>query len=205
MAATTYRRPGSEARHVRNLVFDRLPPVVRDRLATCLAEGGAPAPLLVDASRRIPTSARRFRILAAAAVVAEVVLWFKGFGDVGSPLALQPLAFAAAHGAVIFALLFALLRAARVARAQGGAPFPDGRYLFALDLVEVEGDRIRLTELHTLRRVEARSGERGPSVVLVFADAHEITFEAQPRAESLAVGVKAAVDAALALVLPDDH
>ncbi len=201
----TYRRPGSEARHVRNLVFDRLPSVVRERLAVCLAENGAPEPLLVDASRRRPPSARRWRILAAAAAVAEIVLWFKGFGDVDSPLVIQPLAFAAAHGAALFALIFSLLRAARIARGQGGAPFPDGRYLFELDLVEVEGRSVRLTDLHTLRRVEARPGKRGTSVVLVFADAHEITFEAQPRAESLAVRVKAAVDAAVTLILPDDQ
>src|SRR5512132_779906 len=187
MAAATYRRPGSEARHVRNLVFERLPSVVRDRLATCLAEGGAPAPLLVDTSRRLPASARRWRVLAAAAFVAEVVLWFTGFGANGSPLALQPLAYAAAHGAAIFTLLFSLLRAARIARAQGGAPVPDGRYLFALDLVEVEGHRLRVTDLHTVRRVEARPGQRGPSVVLVFADAHEVTFEAQPQAEARAL------------------
>lgn len=205
MASTMYRRPGSEARRVRNLVFDRLPPVVRDRLATSLADGGAPEPLLIDASRRAPPSALRWRLVAAAAAVAEVALWFKGFGDVDSPLALQPLAFAAAHGAVIFALLFSLLRAARIARGQSGAPFPEGRYLFPLDLVEVEGARLRLTDLHTLRRVEARPGKRGPSVVLVFADAHEITFEAQPRAEALALRVWAAVHAAAALILPDDQ
>ena len=200
-----YRRAGSEARRVRNLVFDRLPPVVRDRLATSLANGGAPEPLLVDASWRKPPSARRWRLVAAAAAIAEVVLWFKGFGDVQSSLALQPLAFAAAHGAALFALLFSLLRAARIARGQSGAPFPEGRYLFPLDLVEVEGPRLRLTDLHTLRRVEARPGKRGPSVVLVFADAHEITFEAQPQAESLALRVWAATHAAAALILPDDQ
>jgi hypothetical protein len=205
MASTMYRRPGSEARRVRNLVFDRLPPVVRDRLATSLASGGAPEPLLVDASWRKPPSARRWRLVAAAAAIVEVVLWFKGFGDVESPLALQPLAFAAAHGAAIFALLFSLLRAARIARGQSGAPFPEGRYLFPLDLVEVEGPHLRLTDLHTLRRVEARPGKRGPSVVLVFADAHEITFEAQPQAEALALRVWAAVHAAAALILPDDQ
>lgn len=200
-----YRRAGSEARRVRELAFDRLPAVVRDRLATSLANGGAPEPLLVDASWRKPPSARRWRLVAAAAAVAEVVLWFKGFGDVQSSLALQPLAFAAAHGAAIFTLLFSLLRASRIARGQSGAPFPEGRYLFPLDLVEVSGPRLRLTDLHTLRRVEARPGKRGPSVVLVFADAHEITFEAQPNAEPLALRVWAAAHAAAALILPDDQ
>jgi hypothetical protein len=205
MSAATYRRPGSEARHVRNLVFERLPSVVRDRLASCLASGGAPTPLLVDASRRSPPSAGRWRVLAALAVVAEGVLWFKGFGDATSPFAVEKFAFAAGHAAALFVLLFSMIRALRIARGQGGAPFPDGRYLFALDLVEVDGPRVRLTELHTLRRVEARHGKRGPAVVLVFADAHEVVFEGQRKAEVLAVTVKSAIDAAVALVLPDDQ
>ncbi len=205
MSAATYRRPGSEARHVRNLVFERLPSVVRDRLTSCLASGGAPTPLLVDASRRSPPSAGRWRVLAALAVVAEGVLWFKGFGDATSPFALQKFSYAAAHGVAIFVLLFSVIRALRIARGQGGAPFPEGRYLFALDVVEVDGPRVRLTELHTLRRVEARPGKRDPAVVLVFADAHEIVFEGQRKAETLAVTVKSAIDAAVALVLPDDQ
>src|SRR3954468_17968997 len=106
MAAMSYRKPGSEARHVRELAFERLPPVVRSRLALSLASGGAPEPLLADASRRAPPSAARWRILAAVAAVTEAVLWFKGFGDAKSSLALQPLAFALAHGAAIFTLLF---------------------------------------------------------------------------------------------------
>jgi len=205
MSAATYRRPGSEARRVRNLVFDRLPTVVRERLVTSLAGGGAPAPLLIDASWHSPPSALRWRLVAAAAVVVEAFLWFKGFGDATSPLALLPLRYAAAHGAAIFTLLFALIRAARIARGQGGAPVPEGRYLFALDLVEVEGRQLRVTDLHTLRRAEARQGKRASSIVLVFADEHEVTFEAQPRAESLAASVKAAVDAALALSFTDDQ
>jgi hypothetical protein len=205
MSAGTYRRPGSEARHVRNLVFDRLPSVVRSRLTSSLVDGGAPTPLIVDASRRPPPSAGRWKVVAACAVVAFGALWFKGFGDAGNVLALQPLGYAAAHAAAIFALLFGAIRAVRLARGQGGAPFPDGRYLFALDLVEVRGADLRLTELHTLRRVEARPGKRGQSVVLIFADAHEVVFEAQRRAESLAESVKAAVDAAVAMILPDDQ
>jgi hypothetical protein len=205
MPAATYRRPGAEARHVRNLVFDRLPSVVRDRLTSCLVDGGAPTPLLVDASRRPPPSAGRWRALAAAAVAVEAFLWFKGFGDAGNALVLQPLGYAAAHAAAIFVLLFALIRAARLARGQGGAPFPDGRYLFALDLVEVAGQSVRVTELHTLRRVEARPGKRGPSVVLIFADAHEVVFEGQRRAEALAESVKATAFAAITMILPDDQ
>src|SRR5512132_1116720 len=197
MSAGTYRRPGSEARHVRNLVFGRLPAVVRERLTNCLVAGGAPTPLLVDASRRPPPSAGRWKVVAAAAVVAEAVLWFKGFGDAGNVLAVQPLPYAVAHAVAIFALFFAAIRAVRLARGQGGAPFPDGRSLFALDLVEVSGPSVRLTELHTLRRVEARPGKRGASIVLVFADAHEVIFEGQRRSDTLADSVKAAVDAAI--------
>jgi hypothetical protein len=143
--------------------------------------------------------------VAGLAVVAEAVLWFRGFGDAGNPLAVEPFTYAAAHAAAIFILLFALIRSVRIARGQGGAPFPDGRYLFALDLVEVDGPSVRLTELHTLRRVEARPGKRGPSVVLVFADAHEVVFADQRKAETLAESVKEAVDAAVAMILPDDQ
>ncbi|MEP7122421.1 MAG: hypothetical protein ABJE95_15980 [Byssovorax sp.] len=205
MSAATYRRPGSEARHVRNLVFDRLPSVVRERLTGSLLHGSAPTPLLVDAYRRRPQSAGLWRIIAAAALVVEAVLWFKGFGDATNPLSIEPRAYAAAHAVAIFALLFAAVRAVRLARGHGGAPFPDGRYLFALDLVEVEGPRVRVTELHTLRRVEARPGKRGAAVVLIFADAHEVVFDAQGRAEVLAERVKSAVDAAVAMILPDDQ
>src|SRR4051812_19815891 len=105
MAATAYRRSGTEARRVRTPGFDKLPSVVRERLTSCLAHGGAPAPLLVAASRRKPLSAFRWLLIAAVAGLVEIELWSLGLGDPSSALAFHPLWCVAVQAVVIFTLL----------------------------------------------------------------------------------------------------
>jgi hypothetical protein len=199
--APVYRRAAANPRSARELVFDRLPAAVRDRLANGILHG-APEPLLAARSGAAPLALRALLLGALGAGLTLFVAATRGLGELG-PQGQQPL-----DAALVYAPLFlvaALATAGFVAlrRHQRGVPFRSGRYLFALDLVEVAGGRLRVTALDTLRDVEARPRE----VALIFADGHEVAFRLGKRedAAARAARVKGALTAARGLSYPDDE
>jgi hypothetical protein len=201
---TGYRKSTADAPLIRELTFDRLPPGVRACLTRCLAHGGAPRPLLSVTRGPRPPSARTWTVVALAAGLVDLATWVVGFGDRLNAPPLSPPVLALLHAGAVSVALFAALHAMRIRKVHQGVPYPPGLHLFELDLVEVEGGTLRLTPLDTLQRVEARPGEMGPSVALVFADGHEVLFDQQPDAEVLARNAQQAVEAGRRVTLPAD-
>lgn len=203
-ATTGYRTVTAEKRPLRTLAFDRLPATVRRTLARSLAENAAPRPLLSEVRGVRPPSAGRWARLFGVAAAAEVVAWIVGFGDRTDDPALSPLSLAILHGVAIAIAVFALSYSARLKKRHLGVPYPPGKHLFELDLVEVFGTNVRVTPLDTLRHIEARPGEKSPQVVLVFTDGHEEVFADQPDAEGQVRAARAAIEAARTMVFPQD-
>lgn len=199
-----YRKATSEQRPVRELSFDRLPPTVQSALVRSLAEHGAPRPLFSEVSGERPPSSRRWAWFVGAAAATELVAWILGFGDRVDDPPLSPMALAGMHAVAIAAGLFAAVYLLRVRKSYLGVPYPAGKHVFELDLVEVEGTRVRVTPLDTLRHIEARPGASSPSVALVFTDGHEVVLRNQPDAEALVPSARAAIEAARGMVFPQD-
>ena len=208
-ARNHYRSAYGEPCIVRVLDFDRLPDIVRERLVRALAEGGMPAPLLraeEDETGAIPGSRRFWLGAGIAAAFVWLVLWFMHFGDLEGRFAVQPRAFVLGH--VLAASLLALAVIVHVSFRRSkdeGAPFPPGRYLFPLDLVEVRGRILTVTSLASLRRVEGRAGGERDEVILVFGDGEAAPLGVTYDATELAREAQAAIDETARLVLPDDQ
>jgi hypothetical protein len=199
--SAVYRRAATSPRTVRDLVFDRLPPAVRDRLTHGVVHG-APEPLLAAPSGSAPLVLRALTGVALAAAAAMIGLAAWDFAALRGAKAWQPESFAAAYGALFFLLAVAGAGAFEIRRFQRGAPFRSGRYLFPLDLVEVSGGRLRVTALDTIRDVEAR----GRSVAVRFEDGHAVVFPLARHDDPAVVEarVRSAIRAAGALACPAD-
>jgi hypothetical protein len=197
-----YRSAAATPRRPRDLVFDRLPPAVRDRLTHGIVHG-APEPLLAASSGRTPLALRAALALAATATLGLCGLALWDLGDLFGKHAVEPASYAAGYGALFAVVAIAGAVAAHLRSFQRGAPFRSGRYLFALDLVEATGGRLRVTPLDTLRGAEARPGD----VALRFEDGYEVAFPVDPHDDPAAVAgrVNSAVTAARALTYPADE
>src|SRR3954447_1621475 len=99
MPAPVYRRAASNPRTVRELVFDRLPPAVRNRLTRGIGNGAPDALLAAPLGRGL--LARRVALatlLASTGALVFLSLW--GFGHVASDGAIQPAFFAPIYAGV---------------------------------------------------------------------------------------------------------
>lgn len=202
-AAAVYRSAPQRPRLVRDLVFDRLPLAVRDRLTRGIVNGALPDPLLAARSAAALRALRVFTAITLAAALGALVLWTRDLGSLYSEHALQPTAYAAPYAVLCFLAAAGAAAALHLRKHQRGAPFPSGRYLFPLDLVEATGGRLRVTALDTARRVEARAR----AVAVIFEDGHEITL-ALPRREApaaIATNLTAEIEAARELSRPADE
>lgn len=198
-----YRSAPQRPRTVRTLAYDRLPPATRDRLERGILRGALPDPLLAAPSGAAPLVRRAALAAAVVAVVAGLGLWFWDLGSLEAPRAVQPAWYAAVYGGLF---LVAVLAGGALAALRGhlrGAPFRGGRYLFPLDLVEVNGGRLVVTSLDTLQRVEARTR----AVLLRFEDGHEVSLPVPRHLPSagLAARLDAELTAARALEHPADQ
>lgn len=205
-----YRTAAGEARLVRSLDCDKLPPAVQERLSLCLGEGGAPAPLLQvlhEGTEKIPGRPRFYTFLGVFAGALEATLWFAYFGDLSSEFALQRGNIVGAHVLAMALLCLAVLAHVGFRRSKSvGAPFPQGRFLFAKDLVETHGRLLTVTSLDTLRTVESHGKGAYAEVRLVFRDGASIPLRAygdDPLAT--ARNVELEIERAASLVLPDDQ
>jgi hypothetical protein len=172
-AAAGYRSAAVIARDSRVLAFDRLPPAVRERLARGLS-AGAPDALLAAPSGFAPQAERALLGLGVIALGAVAGLFHHGIGALHGEGAVQPTSYAVAYGALLGLAGVALVAFFALKSLQQGAPFRSGRYLLALDLLEVEGGRLRLTSLSTLRALSPRPRQ----VAAVFEDGHVALFPA---------------------------
>ncbi|MFT3766787.1 MAG: hypothetical protein QM820_14920 [Minicystis sp.] len=198
-----YRSAGGSTRVARDLAFDRLPSAVRDRLTRGIVHGAMPDPILAAPSG---WTIRGLRVLVALAVLAGVGLlgvWFWDFGELRGKYAIEPVGFTLIYGALLAIVIGAGAAAVHLRRFQRGAPFPTGRYLFPLDLVEASGGRLRVTSLDTRCHVEARTR----AVALVFEGGPTVVFPIARREDpaAMAVQINAAIEAARALAFPADE
>ncbi len=199
--APVYRRAASNPRVVRELVFDKLPPAVRDRLTHGIVHS-APEPLLAAPAGRAPVVMRALLGVTLVAAAAVPVLALRDIGDARG--AFQPASFAGVYAALFAVVAVAGAAVVRLRSFLRGAPFRLGRYLFPLDLVEASGGRLRVTSLDTLRGAEARPGE----VAVTFEDGHAVVFRAPRRGEApeaIARRVNRALKSARALAYPADE
>jgi hypothetical protein len=198
-APGVYRRAAGNPRQVRDLAFDRLPPGVRERLTHGIVHG-APEPLLAAPSGRAPLVMRALIGVAVTAAAAVPVVAIAG----GASATFQPAGYAGIYAALLAVVAVAGGAAFGLRRFLRGVPFRSGRYLFALDLVEANGGRLRVTSLDTLRTAEASPG----GVTAIFEDGHEVTFPVRATGENAATVAKRvnrALGSARALAYPGDQ
>jgi len=204
-----YRKSAGEARVVHVLDFDQLPVNVQERLVRSLRAGGAPAPLVRAEDPRggaIPGTQSSWITAGIVGALVVVFLWFMEFGDLRGRFSVQPLPFAALHVLVASLLVLTGMALVILHRSKAeGAPFPSGRYLFPLDLVECHGRILHVTSLSTLRRVEPGASDGHPALSLVFGDgtASIALLEGDPT--ETAEQAKAAIDEATNFVFGDDQ
>src|SRR5262245_43400386 len=98
--AAVYRKAATTPRVSRDLVFDRLPPAVRDRLSGAILHGGAAEPLLAAPSGRARLALRALFATAGIAIVATIGLAMWGFADPRARYPLQPASFVPVYGAL---------------------------------------------------------------------------------------------------------
>jgi hypothetical protein len=196
-----YRKAAATPRATRELVFDRLPPAVRDRLARALANG-APEALLAAPSGAGSLALRASMAAAVAAGVALIGVALRGLGDLDGR-GLSPVSFAGLYAALLATAALGGVAFAAIRRFQRGMPFRPGRYLFALDLVEAQGGRLSLTSLDTVKEIEVQGGRVGA----VFEDGYAVSFPVATKDDpaTLVAEVKRAVASARALALPADQ
>jgi len=186
------------------LDFNRLSPASRKRLVDCVAGRAEPRPL---AAHTEPGAAGP--ILAVPLFGAFLLgMLAIGFGEPGSAwegwgglLALLP---------VVFVVVRSLLAAAyRLVRARA-LPFPVGRFLFPLDVVETGAAVVR-HRISSAEKIDAThhlsQGRYSHTVLsLQFRDHPELRFELRPRARADEVlqALQSARDAALHAVEAGD-
>src|SRR4051812_20776190 len=95
-----YRQAAFTARQARDLVFDRLPPAVRDSLTQGVVYG-VPEPLLAAPSGWAPRALGAAIASLSIAVVATLGVATWDLGEVRAPYRFQPEAFAVIYGALL--------------------------------------------------------------------------------------------------------
>jgi len=159
---------------VHELAFDRLPKAVQTRLLDSLVKNLPPQPLLSSITRK-PFSAGPWRIIAVCAFLASAAFWIEGFALPLRTSLLSPQAAAIAQFTSITIFVFAALIARRATVKTGGATYPSGRFLFAMSLVDVNENEIRVRSLDDLEGIEVE----GTAVVLTFTDGSKESFPNQ--------------------------
>jgi hypothetical protein len=125
----------------RKIHFNALPEAVRQRFADRTTGREQPAPLC---SQPLTTSPVLFGFLALLGAGGLWAAYSYGFGDPWSSDAVQQPLWLIAYalgGFVLFRSILAIVRRASLRKA---LPFRPGRYLFALDLVDAEGEVLTL-------------------------------------------------------------
>lgn len=125
----------------RKIHFNALPEAVRQRFADRTSGREEPAPLC---SETLGTGPIVFGLLALLGVGALWAAYSYGFGDPWSSEAIQHPLWLAAYALGGFVAFRSILTIVRRKTLHKSVPFKPGRYLFAMDLVEAEGEVLTL-------------------------------------------------------------
>ncbi len=162
----------------RELRVAELPAPVRTRLAAALDQRGSPAPILRKS--RDPGPGRKPAVAATALAIGGLGLsathgygqtpgFYQGTGWLALDIALGVVALAGVAGL-----------------ASGGRQLPQrGTFLLPLDVVEIDGDLIRLTPLGGLRRatIEHKDGRISLALRFVHGAEHSFPVGSEQKAE----------------------
>jgi hypothetical protein len=135
--------------NARTVDFFRLPKDTRERFVGCVTGAAAPAPLL----QVVPALGTGifWRVVLCLVVVGGLAwLGYNGFGEIGDSWMLQSVWVLPLYVGLLWLGANAILGAARSVVLRRALPFPPGKYLFPLDLVDAQTKDVRILPLGSL-------------------------------------------------------
>jgi hypothetical protein len=133
----------------RTVDFFRLPQDTRERFVGCVTARAAPAPLL----QTVPALGTMifWRVVLCGLVVAGLAwLGYNGFGEVDDRWMVQSPWVLLLYAGLLALGALAILGAFRAIALRRQLPFPPGKYLFPLDLVDAQTRELRILPLAAL-------------------------------------------------------
>jgi hypothetical protein len=131
--------------------FYKLSRPVQERFVGSVNGAGLPAPIL--RARAKPTAPAAWFAAAAASLVAVVVFYRVGYGDLGSGVAIQGVGWMGAYVAAIAFAVFGVLRGLAILRDHGLSPFRRGIYVFPVGVIDARSPKLRLYPIEDLANV----------------------------------------------------
>jgi hypothetical protein len=144
--------------------FYKLTRSVQERFIGSVNGTGLPAPILRSMST--PQTPLLWLGGAAFALVAVVVVYRVGYGDLTSGVAIQGFGLGLVYVALLGAAVFGALRAAGVVLEHKKSPFRRGVYVFPVGLIDARGPTLRMHPIEDLSDV---AGPNGNVFQLTFA------------------------------------
>ncbi|MBI5478098.1 MAG: hypothetical protein HY906_04540, partial [Deltaproteobacteria bacterium] len=135
--------------NARTVDFFRLPTDTRERFVACVKGATTPVPLL----QVVPSlgSTIFWRVVLCCAAVAGIAwVGYNGFGEIGDGWMVQSAWVLALYVGLLFLGALAVLGAVRAVVLRRPLPFPPGKYLFPLDLVDARSKDLRILPLASL-------------------------------------------------------
>ncbi|MET0592944.1 MAG: hypothetical protein ABW133_09610 [Polyangiaceae bacterium] len=122
--------------------FYELSRAVQERFVACVQGEGQPAPVL-RASAGQPRGMFMWLGIVAGSVVGLLVLYQVGLGSLDSGLALHPVPYLGAYGALLATTFVAFLQVLTRLAARQSLPFIAGIYLFPSGVIDARGYKLR--------------------------------------------------------------
>ncbi len=174
---------------VRVVPFNAFPKIVRDRFVNVLGSRTSAVPVISVKSTFWWGLIGSVLLLIGSGIVS-LFLFFVDYDRPFQSGAVQPWGVAVVYIAALFLFLLSILLIFRIVLRRRALPFPPGRYLFPLDVVDARTETLRLTPLADMADYKIvhhyTNGVYSHSVLtMLFMDAPTETF--QLRGEQLAM------------------
>jgi hypothetical protein len=172
-------------RRSRQVEFNSMPLAARRRFAACATGKAKPAPLVAEVTPGGPAGPIVGMLFCGAMLLVTVVAGF-GAGGRGGYHGFVALGW---YTVVSFGLFAALLGAVKAQVERRSRPFPFGRYLFPLDVVDARGSRLHIHPTSDLEKFEPIHHHNAgkyvhTSLVFQFKDKARFEFRVQPQARA---------------------
>lgn len=166
---------------VRVVPFNAFPKVVRDRFVN-IFQSGTSAPPVISVKSTYWWGIIGSLILFLGAGFVSLFLFFVDFDRPFSRDAVQPWGVAIGHVVALFLFLLSILLIFRIVLRRRALPFPAGRYLFPLDVVDARTETLRVTPIADMADYKIvhhyTNGVYSYSMLtLMFKDAPTETFQ----------------------------
>lgn len=176
----------------RSIHFNALPESTRQRLTATLTRTGTPQPLAVELYATAGGSAG-WIFLTLLALGAFGAFLFVDFGNRWSDLFFHPPLYGIAYVGLLFVAFYGLVAAFRQRRRRKALPFPPGRYLLPLEIVDARTPVLRIRSLSSMTRFDGVHQHRNG----VYSYT-QLTFYFEDGAESFMVWNKAEAESIMA-------